>query len=94
MNDDVDNLELVTRAQHLMIHRPEFEKRRKNKASVAIKKRWKNYQHMLRMMGRCECGQLATLSYFFTQVRPSGHLFRNHLPLCEGCYQVEMAELA
>ena len=41
LNDKIENLELMTRAEHLMVHKKEFEHKRKRLASLAIKKRWK-----------------------------------------------------
>lgn len=39
LNDDIDNLELMTRAEHLAEHKPEHEERRKHAASKATRER-------------------------------------------------------
>lgn len=39
LNDRIANLQLMTRAQHLMEHRPEFEHKRRGKAAAAARKR-------------------------------------------------------
>ena len=41
LNDNISNLELMSRAEHLLIHRKEFEEKRKKMASIGIRKRWK-----------------------------------------------------
>ncbi len=37
LNDKLSNLQMMTRAEHLNIHRPEFEKRRQRAVSKAVK---------------------------------------------------------
>ena len=44
LNDDITNLAALSRAAHLIEHRPEFEKRRRNRASRATKRRWQDYR--------------------------------------------------
>lgn len=44
LNDDPENLQLVTRAEHLSVHRPEFDDVRLAHASAAAKARWKAYR--------------------------------------------------
>ena len=44
LNDDITNLAALSRAAHLMDHRPEFEKRRRFRASKATKERWQEYR--------------------------------------------------
>ena len=44
LNDDISNLELISRGDHLMEHRPEFEDKRKRRASRSNRKRWAEYR--------------------------------------------------
>jgi len=44
LNDSLDNLELLTRAEHLLEHREEFEQLRKERASIAVKAHWEKFR--------------------------------------------------
>lgn len=44
LNDDINNLVAMSRAEHIMIHRPEFEEKRIASASKAALKRWKEHR--------------------------------------------------
>lgn len=44
LNDDISNLEMLSRAEHLLIHRTHYEKKRKRLATIANRKRWKLYR--------------------------------------------------
>jgi len=44
LNDDIGNLSMVTRAEHMVMHRPGFEDKRRENSSVALKQHWKNYR--------------------------------------------------
>ncbi len=90
LNDSLQNLELVSRAQHLLEHRAEFESRRKRRASAAQRKRWRNYRKQKRVRGVCACGTIADVGMPIYQLRPSGTRFRNHLLLCLDCYGQEL----
>ena len=41
LNDNIENLELMTRAEHLLTHRKEFEEKRAKKSAAAVKKYFK-----------------------------------------------------
>ena len=43
LNDNLTNLSLESRATHMNEHRPEFEQKRKERATKAQNKRWKEY---------------------------------------------------
>ena len=45
-NDDITNLTVLTRAEHIKIHRPEFEKRRREMCDIAQKVRWREYYRL------------------------------------------------
>ena len=44
LNDTITNLAALSRAEHLIDHRPEFETKRKRFASMALKKRWREFR--------------------------------------------------
>ncbi len=44
LNDDISNLEAVTRSEHLKEHLPEYEERMRKAAGEASKRRWKKYR--------------------------------------------------
>jgi len=47
LNDDVGNLSMLTRAEHMKLHRyefPDFEEKRRANSSAALKKYWAEYR--------------------------------------------------
>lgn len=44
LNDDIRNLEMLSRAEHLLTHRTHYEWKRKRLAAIAIRRRWKSYR--------------------------------------------------
>ena len=46
LNDDVGNLSMLTRAEHIILHRPEFEEKRRKNSSVALKKHWAEFRRL------------------------------------------------
>lgn len=45
LNDDISNLTLLSRAEHLLIHKHQYEVKRKRLASKASRKRWEVYRY-------------------------------------------------
>lgn len=88
LNDNVGNLELISRARHLEIYRTEFRNKRLRKSSVATRKRWIQYRRDLRR-GKCNCGELADVRIPIYQLRPNGRGFMNCMRLCNDCNILE-----